>query len=81
MIGFIKYCNDFYQLYDECWSGAIETLNRIKNEHKEHELMDLLEEYFPDDDPTNMPEITHLNDILWFDRDNIYEQLDIEVDE
>lgn len=67
--------NDFYKLYDNSWSGAIDTLDDIKNADKEEELMDLLEMYFGDNEEV---EDTTINDFLWFDRDTIYEELGLD---
>ena len=62
----------FYDLYDNSWSGAINTLNTIVENDKEDELMDFLEEIF--DEVTDV----QLNDFLWFDSDYIFEHLGIE---
>lgn len=51
----------------EAWSGAIDTLNRIKREGKCEELEATLEELYPD----GMTE-TELNDLLWFEPDEVY---------
>lgn len=56
----------------EAWSGAVDTLDRVKEENKIAELEDLLDEVYPD----GMDE-TQLNDLLWFDNEWIYESLDI----
>lgn len=54
------------------WSGAVDTLDRIKEEGKTEELENLLEEIYPD----GMSE-TALNDLLWFEPETIYEWLGI----
>lgn len=64
--------NEFYDLTENCWSGAIQTLDTVSENNKESELMDLLEEVFYDG-----VELTELNDFLWFDSDYIFECLDI----
>lgn len=51
----------------EAWSGAIDTLDRIKREGKCEELEATLEELYPD----GMTE-TELNDLLWFEPDEVY---------
>lgn len=66
---------NFNDLMNNCWSGAINTLNRIEEEGKEKELMMLLEEIL------NEPTMTELNDYLWFDDKQIYESLGIEEEE
>ena len=62
---------DFNDLMNNCWSGAIDTLQRIEENGKEEELMMLLEEI------TNNPSMTDLNDILWFEDEMIFESLGI----
>ena len=66
---------DFNDLMNNCWSGAIATLQKVEEEGKEEELMMLLEEI------THTPSITEINDILWFDNEMIFESLGIEEDE
>ena len=68
---------DFEDLEDMCWSGAIDTLEKIKKEEKEEELIELLESSFEN----NIPTETEVNDFLWFDDDFIFKQLGIEVEE
>lgn len=63
----------FEDLKKECWSGAVNTLQKIEEEGKEDELMELLQDIF-----TDIPTETELNDFLWFDDDYIYDQLGIE---
>ena len=72
----IKETNDFHQLKDELWSGALETMQIIENKDKQNELMTLLEDIFYE-----ATDLTKINDYLWFDRDDILEQLDINEDE
>lgn len=67
-----KEISSFDELYNQCWSGAKDTLDIIIDNDKEDELMQLLEEIFYD----NVDETT-LNDYLWFDREEIYEALGI----
>jgi len=61
-----------YQLKGELWSGALETLETIVEADKLPDLMDLLEEIYPE--PVG---ITTLNDLLWFEEDFLFEQLSI----
>lgn len=63
----------FEDLKKECWSGAVDTLQKIEEEGKEDELMELLQDIF-----TDIPTETEMNDFLWFDDDYIYDQLGIE---
>ena len=57
------------ELYDMSWSGGRETLDDIFEHDKEEELMNLLEEVFFDEIPSD----TEVNDFLWFERSLIYE--------
>ena len=68
---------DFSDLMRECWSGAIDTLEMIQEHDKEDELMALLEENFFEEVPT----LTAINDLLWFDSEWIFETLEIDPDE
>ena len=70
----IKEFNGFYDLKENSWSGAIDTLNVIAENDMETEFMDFLEMYFCDSVPTE----TELNDLLWFEDEYIFEQLGIE---
>ena len=68
---------DFHDLMEECWSGAVDTLNTIYENDKEEELMSLLAlDVFGD-----TPDLTEINDLLWFDSDWIFEQLGIKTDD
>ena len=60
----------------EPWSGAIDTYNTIYNADKLDDLELLLEELYPD----GIDE-THLNDLLWFESDWLYESLGISEEE
>lgn len=52
----------------EAWSGAVDTLDRIRREGKVEALESTLEELYPD----GMTE-TELNDLLWFDSESVFE--------
>lgn len=56
----------------KAWSGAIDTLDRIREEGKCKELEFILEELYPD----GMTE-GELNDLLWFEPDWLFETLGI----
>lgn len=58
------------------WSGGADTLDMLI----EHGLCDKLEEVIEDFFPEGMTD-TELNDLLWFDRDNIWYWLNIDTDE
>lgn len=67
----------FNELQEMCWSGAVDTLNTISKHDKEDEFMQYLEEVFCGDIPTE----TEVNDFLWFEDDEIFEALDINLDD
>lgn len=67
--------NDFYKLYDNLWSGALQTLEDIEKANKEEEFMQHLELVFERVDEV---EDTALNDYIWFERDYIYESLGLD---
>ena len=71
MLSIIKDVNE-YELKNELWSGALDTLGTIIENDKMQDLMYLLQELYPE--PVD---ITTINDLLWFDDDFIYEQLEI----
>ena len=68
--------NDFYELADMVWSGAVDTIADIQNANKENEFMYFLEMIFCDDVPTD----TEVNDFIWFERDYIYENIGLTED-
>ena len=59
----------------KAWSGAKDTQETILNEGKGEEFDSLIEELYPD----GIDE-THLNDLLWFSDEFIYESLNIEYE-
>ena len=68
---------NFNDLYENSWSGAIDTLDTIIKNNMENELMEHLEEIFD----INIPTATEVNDYLWFESDYIYECLGINVED
>ena len=60
----------------EAWSGAVDTLDRVKEAGKCDELESILEDLYPD----GMSE-TELNDLLWFEPETVFEWLGIEEEE
>ena len=73
---YIKKEYDFNDLYNNSWSGAVSTLDNIREAEKEEELMQLLEDVFVD-----IPTETDVNDYLWFNEDEIFNMLGIEEEE
>ena len=70
----------FSWLEYNCWGGAIDTLNTIRDNNKEYEFMDYLEGIWFESS-YEMPTLTELNDFLWFDDQTIFEDLGIGEDE
>ena len=66
--------NDFYNLYENSWSGARQTLDDIRNADLEEEFMQYLDEMFGADEVGD----TELNDFIWFERDTIYDYLGLD---
>ena len=60
----------------EAWSGAVDTLDRVREAGKCDELESILEDLYPD----GMSE-TELNDLLWFEPETVFEWLGIEEEE
>jgi hypothetical protein len=60
----------------DAWSGAVDTKNRIIEEGKQDDFDFLIEELYPE----GLSE-THLNDLLWFEEDWIFDQLGITEEE
>jgi len=75
VLSIIKYIYDF-ELKDELWSGALDTLKVIIENDKLPDLISLLQELYPE--PV---EITTINDLLWFEDNFIYERLGIEIND
>ena len=59
----------------EAWSGAVSTLDRIRNEGKISQLESILDDLYPD----GMTD-TELNDLLWFDSDTVFEWLGLRTE-
>ena len=67
----IKEYGNYWELKDNSWSGAMDTLADIEKADKKEELMQFLEMEFADRTPTE----TEVNDLLWFEREYIYENV------
>lgn len=68
----------FEDLERNSWSGAIDTIRKVREAGKEDELMDFLEDIFIDD---GIPTETQINDLLWFESEWIFEELGIDEEE
>ena len=68
---------DFEDLEKECWSGAVDTLRTIREHDMQNEFMSLISDMYCDELPT----LTAINDLLWFDDGFIFESLGINPDD
>ena len=60
-------------ILEESWSGAVDVLEEIIKQGREDEAMQIIEEAFFDDTPTD----TQVNDFIWFelaDIMNLYDE-------
>lgn len=72
--------NNFYDLKENSWSGAIQTLNAIEEKGKEEEFIDLLNEIITCNEMDGIKWTeTQLNDFIWFDTDYIEECLNCKL--
>lgn len=69
---------DFNDLYNSSWSGAVDTLDTIRENNKEEELLQLLDNLLSTYWVDGGIDRTKLNDMLWFAREYIYERLGID---
>lgn len=72
-----KELSSFEELKENSWSGATDTLKRIEELELEEEFMQILEEVFGDETPTE----TELNDFIWFETDIINNMLGRSVED
>jgi len=70
------YTNTFTLRNFDAWSGAVGTKEVIIDNNKEDDFEFLIEELYPEG-----IEETQLNDILWFESDWIYDNLNIREDD
>ena len=68
--------NDFQELKENSWSGAIPRLNQIEEQEKEQEFLDLLNGLLADS-PNGWTD-TQLNDFIWFDDEWYFNELGME---
>lgn len=76
MLKIIKQCCDFNDLYRNSWGQAIEVLDEIRKLGREDDLMDYLEDCFPD----GADEI-ELNDLLSYDWEWVYSHIGMPIDD
>lgn len=65
---------DFDDLQNNAWGNATNTLEEVQNHEKEDELMELLDELYPD----GVDEV-ELNDFLGYEDVYIFQNLDIDL--
>lgn len=70
---------DFSDLMDKCWSGAIDTLQTIYDNNYEDEFMNFLVNYYCDCD--EIPTLTEINDLLWFEDEYIFECIGLNLND
>lgn len=75
MIKIIKQCCNFDDLYKNSWGQAIEVLDEIRKWGREEDLMDYLEDCFPDG-----ADEVELNDLLSYDWDWVYSQIGMPIE-
>ena len=72
----MKYTTEINSMNNfNAWSGAVDTLNTIREHDKIEDLEYMLEDLFHDRTPTE----TEINDFLWFESEYIYTNLNIEI--
>lgn len=79
MILNVKEVYDFNDLVYTSWGGAVNTLDTIRENDKEDELLELINSLLETYD--GGLDRTALNDYLWFDRDDILSDLGIDTGE
>lgn len=70
MLKIIKQACDFEDLYKNSWGQALEVLDEIRKWGKEDDLMDYLEDCFPDG-----ADEVELNDLLAYNWEWVYSQI------
>lgn len=68
--------NDFYEIADMAWSGAVDVCQEIIRQDRANEAMCLIEEIFMEEMPTE----TQLNDFIWFELGDLMNLWDAEED-
>lgn len=67
----------FDDLLKRCWSGAIDTLNTIRENNKEDEFLCLLDEFYSETPPT----LTKVSNLLRLNKKFIFDNLGISESE
>lgn len=70
MIEYKNSIDDFYDLMDLCWSGALDRLKEIEELGLQDVFFDYLESVFEYETYT----LTNINDFIWFEVDDWIEE-------
>lgn len=70
----VKEIDGFWELQNNSWGGALDTLEKIEIANKEDEFMDYIESFFEGEKVNE----TELNDFIWFDSDMIFRELGLD---
>jgi len=73
----VKRTLNFWELLDNSWSGAKNVLEKVQEEGREEEAMQLIVEAFFDE----VPDETAVNDFIWFELDDLMDLWTEEEDE
>ena len=73
----VHYIEHFYQLKELTWAGGYDTLAEIEDNNKEEEFIEYINSIFGEEEEI---EDTKFNDFLWFDREQIFEDLGIKYE-
>ena len=73
----MKYLQEFNVDTFPWWSGAKDTIAEVRKTNKMDELQAYIEDVFFKEVPT----ATQLNDYVWFNREDIYNAIGINVDD
>lgn len=67
--------NNIYDILENSWDGAKDTLEEVIEQRRENEAMQIIEDVFLESTPTD----GHLNDFIWFELPeimNLYDKYD-----
>ena len=71
----------WYDYKENAWGGAISTLNKVAEQGREDEAVDIIEEYMSEDVLGYIPSETEVNDFIWFNLSDIMHLYDEDDDE
>ena len=71
MIEYTNTIDTFYELYDLCWSGALQRLDEIRDLNLEDEFMEYLSDMLSYSKELTL---TNINDFIWFGVDEWIEE-------